>query len=383
MKILKMFCGVMAVAVAFLLGNEAFAQKGKSSTGQGLMMDIHVSGQFLIRGSETYAFDPLTAWLGDDNTDGSGSPTGLLAPVDYYNNIQDNASASGAGGTFTDVNGFLVGYKIGGGSQTTPSLAQIIANAVNPGVDATKVVTQACAGNSTTGDWVVFADGGTSNQLRSLSYTRNSSWSVTGYKTVTYTWAFKVAPIADTPIVPLTGWYLAEVDNEGLAKVNINGIVAGESVLVKDGVTKYSFGLTNSDGSSRVSGVNVDVYVDGMPYATNAPGHTVVSGNDEDPDGNPIGDFYYFTNAGTNGTAISSLANGDARSILNTDGFAGNNDGGSGGTSLQHAVLDVSQFDLPAGIVKVVISGTVKGTLGAADIGFSVVKEINIITRNP
>ncbi|MCY2943173.1 MAG: hypothetical protein NT142_01360 [Planctomycetota bacterium] len=256
---------------------------------------------------------------------------------------------------------------------------------MSPGIDASKVAAQVASGNNQDGDWVVFADGGLSGDLGSSTYRRTTVWDdgTGGHKTVTYTWDFTVAPVTYGVILPLTGWYLAEVDNEGLAKVNINGIVAGESVLVKDGVTKYSFGLTNSDGSSRVSGVNVDVYVDGMPYATNAPGHTVVSGNDEDLDGNPIGDFYYFTNAGTNGTAISSLANGDARSILNTDGFAGNNDGGSGGTSLQHAVLDVSQFDLPAGTVTVVISGTVKGNLGAADIGFSVVKEINIITRNP
>jgi hypothetical protein len=163
----------------------------------------------------------------------------------------------------------------------------------------------------------------------------------------------------------------------------VTWFVAGESVLVKDGVTKYSFGLTNSDGSSRVSGVNVDVFVDGEPYATNAPGHTVVSGNDMDLDGNPIGDFNYFTNAGTNGTAFLSLLDGDTRTILNNDGFAGNDDGGSGGTSLQHAVLGGSQFNLPAGIVTVVISGTVKGNAGAADVGFSVAKEINIVIRNP
>ncbi len=162
---------------------------------------------------------------------------------------------------------------------------------------------------------------------------------------------------------------------------------------MKDGVTKYSFGLLNTDGTSRVSNVKVDVFlgsalvdgllVDGRLVATNAPGHVIVSGNDVDIDGNPIGDFEYFTNAGTNGTATASLQNGDARYILNNDGFAGNDDGGTGGTSLQHAVLQNSQFQLPAGVVVVTISGTVKGNAAAADIGFSVSKTIEVIIVDP
>ena len=54
-----------------------------------------------------------------------------------------------------------------------------------------------------------------------------------------------MAPIVDLTILPLTGWFLEDADNQGLAQVNINGIVASESVLVKDGVTKYSFSLLN------------------------------------------------------------------------------------------------------------------------------------------
>lgn len=345
------------------------------------MVDVHASGQFLIRGDETYEFDAELAWLRDDNSDGQGTPTGLLAPVDYYNNIQVGASAPGGGGTVI-VNGLEVGYKISG-SGTSRSLAEIIANAVNPGVDATKVVTQACAGNSTTGDWVVFADGGFSNQLRSLSYTRNSVWSASSYKTVTYTWAFKVAPIADTPILPFTGWYLADSDTGGLAGVNINGIIAGESVLVKSGVTKYSFSILNADFTSRVQNVNVDVFVGGMLYATNKPGHTVVSAGVDLVTGELTGDFNYFENAGRNGTATASLIGGEARTILNNDGFAGNNDGGVGGSALQHARLDVSKFDLPAGVFTVVVTGTVKDNSGVTDIGFVVNKQVSVIYRAP
>lgn len=366
------------------------AQKGgKSSTAQGVMMDIHSAGQYVIRGSETCAFDPTVAWLGDDNIDygddgvGDGTPTGTSAPVDFYTNTAMDASAPGGGGTIS-VGGVLVGWKTSGGGGSAPTSTQIIDNASSPGPDATKVADHIKAGNGTTGDWVDFADGGDSSGLTSSTYERTTEWTGTGLKKVTYTWKFQVAPIVDLTILPLTGWFLEDADNQGLAQVNINGIVASESVLVKDGVTKYSFSLLNTDATSRLSNVNVAVSVNGVPYASNAPGHVVVSGNDLDVDGiTPIGNFGYFTNAGFNGTATAFLKNGDARTILNTDGFSGNNDGGAGGTSLQHAVLDVSKFDLPAGNMLVAISGTVKGNAGATDISFSVTEAMSIIIRNP
>jgi hypothetical protein len=46
-------------------------------------------------------------------------------------------------------------------------------------------------------------------------------------------------------------------------------------------------------------------------------------------------------------------------------------------------VLNVSQFDLPAGTVTINISGTVKGNTGTTDIGFSVNKQVDVIFRNP
>jgi hypothetical protein len=374
---------LMTVSAGLMPGGPLYAQKGgKSATAQGLMMDIKSSGQYVIRGNDTYAFDPMVAWLGDDNINGFGTPTGALAPVDFYTNTAVDASAPGGGGTIT-VGGVLVGWKTSGGG-TAPTTAQVTANAFSPGISADAVAVHIKSGNGQTGDWVDFADGGPSSGLTSSTYQLTTQWEGTGYKTVTYNWNFQVAPIADLTIAPLTGWYLAAADNRGLAKVNINGIVAGESVLVKDGVTKYSFSLRNADGTSRLSNVNVAVSVDGVAYASNAPAHVIVSGNDVDIDGGtPIGDFDYFTNAGTNGTALSYLRNGDARSILNADGFAGNDNGGVGGTSLQHAVLFGSQFDLPAGNVLVAISGTVKGNPGAADIAFRVTENISIIRRNP
>jgi hypothetical protein len=72
------------------------------------MADIQASGQFLIRGAETYAFDA--------NALGGGT----AAPVSYYANTAINSTASGQTG-FITVGGVTVGYKITG-SGTTPTL---------------------------------------------------------------------------------------------------------------------------------------------------------------------------------------------------------------------------------------------------------------------
>jgi hypothetical protein len=363
----------------------AYAQKGggKSSTAQSIMADIQASGQFLIRGAETYAFDA--------NALGGGT----AAPVSYYANTAINSTASGQTG-FITVGGVSVGYKTTG-SGGNPTGAQLAANAVSPGPDASSVVAQATSNAEK--DYEVFADGGESSSLGSSSYSLTTEWTGSGLKKVTYTWAFTVAPLAGLTIAPLTGWSVVDSSTGGLAKVNINGIVAGQSVLVKDSVTKYSFSLASTQLDefgvpvevSRVQNVKVSASVDtnGDTVADvsfeNFPDHTVVSGNDVDADLNPIGDFNYFANAGKfgSGAAFNALAEGDARTILNTDGFAGNNDGGGDGSSLQHAVLNVSQFDLPAGTVTINISGTVKGNTGTTDIGFSVNKQVDVIFRNP
>lgn len=349
------------------------------------MADIQASGQFLIRGSETYAFDA--------NALGGGT----AAPVSYYANTAINSTASGQTG-FITVGGVTVGYKTSG-SGTTPTTTQITANAVSPGPDASKVIAQATSNANASKDYEVFADGGDSSALGSSTYNLTSEWTGSGLKKVTYTWSFQAAPLAGLTIAPLTGWSVVDSSTGGLAKVNINGIVAGQSVLVKDGVTKYSFGLASTQldefGApvevSRVENLKVTASVDtsgdgiaDLSYDS-FPDHTVVSGNDVDADLNPIGDFNYFANAGKfgSGSAFNALADGDARTILNTDGFAGNNDGGADGSSLQHAVLQTSQFDLPAGTVTINISGTVKGNTGTTDIGFSVNKLVDVIFRNP
>lgn len=109
----------------------AYAQKGggKSSTAQSIMADIQASGQFLIRGAETYAFDAEAA--------GGGTAT----PISFYSNAAVNSTASGQTG-FITVGGVSVGYKTTG-SGGNPTGAQLAANAVSPGPDASSVVAQA------------------------------------------------------------------------------------------------------------------------------------------------------------------------------------------------------------------------------------------------
>jgi len=385
---LKSLVGISIAATSlFAATAPAHAQKGgggKASTAQSIMGNIKASGQFLIKGSETYNFDP-TAIGG-----------GIVEPVFFYSNLAINSTATGQTG-FITVDGVTVGYKLTG-SGSNPTGAQLSANAVSPGEDAAKVIAHATSNSIK--DYEIFADGGDSIELKSSSYSRTTEWTGSELKKVTYTWAFEVAPIAGSPIVPFTGWVLTASDTDGgLAKVNINGILAGQSVLVKDGVTKYSFSLASTQldelGApvevSRVENVtvtaSVDTNADGIfdESYENSPSHVVVSGNDVDADLNPIGDFNYFANAGKfgSGPAFGALVDGDARTIPNEDGFAGNDNGGSDGSTLQHALLNVSQFNLPAGAVNINISGTIKGNEGSAAIGFSVNKEVNVIFRNP
>ena len=90
-------------------------------------------------------------------------------------------------------------------------------------------------------------------------------------------------------------------------------------------------------------------------------------------------DFFYTTNAGSNGVTLL-LANGDARTLLNTDTFSGNNNGGADGSALAIAIMDAVGVDLAVGDHSVTLAGTVKDNTATADIGFSVTQTLHVLT---
>jgi hypothetical protein len=159
---------------------------------------------------------------------------------------------------------------------------------------------------------------------------------------------------------------VSDSNPDGTAHIDIAADIAGESVLKSSNAklgTKYSFSLIDGTGN-RVQNLAVSVDGDTPVAATSTVSYPV--------------DFAYVTNAGSNG-ALSLLMDDDARSILNGDSFAGNNDGGADGSALALATMSPVGFDLGPGSHTIQLTGTVKGNSASADISFNV-QEVLIIT---
>jgi hypothetical protein len=171
----------------------------------------------------------------------------------------------------------------------------------------------------------------------------------------------------------LTAWDFVGSTGDTSALVNMDANIAGESaVSSKQWNRKYSFSLGEDPLDPTLSRVqNLAISVNDVVQAT--PASTVY--HNTPPDG--LVDFDYVTNAGMNGHT-ELLTNGDARTILNTDNFAGNDNGGSDGEALAWAIMDTVQLQLPVGDYTIKFTGTVKGNSGAADIPFSITQLLTI-----
>jgi hypothetical protein len=384
--------------------------KNSARTAQGIMIDLKTSGRFAVSADATYEFDPQTKWLGDDNRDGEGVPSGVFAPVEYYTNGRTSATTTG-GYTLLNVPslGVQVGYKsvggTGSGSLTNAELVTAMeAKAASATAKNSELLNLITSGNQNTGDWADFARGGTTAVLASSTYdvVIRHVTPDTAVRDYDFKYRFAIAPVPDRTFPALTGWYLVDEDDSGTARVRIGGTIAAQSLVMnqsaKRSTKKYDFGLENADGSSRIEdvvmwvekivGEDEDEEEEGY---SRTPQHEIFSAG-FDPDTNEFeGSFDYFSNAGTFGTAQDELIDGDARAILNNtdeisgDTFAGNDDGGADGRALQHAELQKEQFLLGAGDWRVTITGNIKGNEGAGvfDSAFSIEQELNIVLINP
>jgi hypothetical protein len=220
-----------------------------------------------------------------------------------------------------------------------------------------------------------FLDGGT---LVGSSYTQAAQLSngLSGNlkATYTYTYTYNITPTG--PVVAFTAWDLTLTTGGETVPVTISADIAGESATKSSNLgQKYSFSIRNSDGSSRVTGLNLQV--DNNTYPINS----TIYENCPGCKAGDVGavDFPYTTNAGSNGFT-DLLTNGNARDILNTDSFAGNQDGGADGKALAKVVTDAVTVDLAPGSHNVVLTGTVKGNSASSNISFSVTQTIHIIT---
>lgn len=221
--------------------------------------------------------------------------------------------------------------------------------------------------------------------LYGTTYTQTASVKVLK-TTYTWTYTYSVEPVAVPE--PFTAWDLfQDTSDGGTANVTIDADIAGESLVISkqfQNQPKYSFSLLAPDPLdpaltvSRVT--DLKVTVDGVEY----PATSTVILNAPGAKAGDFGalDFTYFGNAGVNGNATAqlSLVNGDARTILNSDIFAGNNDGGATGEALALARMATLTVALAAGDHTVVLTGIVKGNSAVADLPISVTNTVHIVT---
>lgn len=170
-------------------------------------------------------------------------------------------------------------------------------------------------------------------------------------------------------------WTLINKGNTGSANVTVNTLIASETFILGGpykGKGKYSFTMSNPDGTSRLT--NLTYSVNGSPPV--AIGHTVVDGNSAG--NNCFLDLNYSANSGPYGnpSVFSYLKTGQTiGAIFASDDFPGN-DAGCPGISV--AVVDPVTLTLGPGNHTIVISGNLKGSHGLESIPISQVKTFTI-----
>jgi hypothetical protein len=334
---------IALVAVSLVVPLALAAGGGSGKNAQGIMVNLTTGGSFAIVGTQEYQLNYDTAGGYFTNTQ-TGDPT---------------VSCNGSAANCADSN-----------KPATPSAPAPLASKVSG--------TQ--AGSAVKVNFCTFLNGGT---LSGTSYTQSLTVNgVNGKGNWTFTWTYTVAPdptkdadsVADgVQVDALTAWDLIASDVTN-AVVDVNAVIAGESVvLIQNGKTngnKYSFSLLDSAGQNRVQNLTLTV--------TDSADNIIFTATPASTVNYPV-DFTYATNAGSNGT-VAMLQNGDARTILNSDAFAGNNDGGADGSALANAVMDTVQVEFAsAGTYKVTLTGTVKDNAGMSDTSFNVTESLDII----
>jgi hypothetical protein len=328
---------------------QALAAKTTTETAQGIWVDLQGTNDLSIQRTEVYQYDPTAAAALVSNTLVSDPVRTCAGP--------------------------------GCGATTLPLDPNAPTTAPDP--DAAKVQALITAGGNSSFKCSLL-DG---SPVSGTTYTQKISTAKIGSGnsavTYTYTWSYAVTPSQST-YEPRTAWVLKSSQGDGTASVEIGGDVAGQSVLVKGGVSKYSFSLADDAGYNRVTGLNIAVLAasDNAVLASAATASTLVSNAPGAQPGDPAAvDFLYEShNGGTNGDPSLLKTGMQAREILNTDGFAGNNDGGADGKALAKAVITPVPFQLGEGQYLVQLTGTVKGnTASATSSAFQIQKALRIV----
>lgn len=321
--------------LALGLGSASVAMAAPGKTGQGIMIDIKNSTDIAIVSDTIYSFDKVYA-------------------TTFFNNVLNATSVACQGNPLTDC-----------------------AAANKPATPPIPPPSQTEAENFAYAQRCLFLDGGFLTATR--SYRQDIFMpGLNGRGTWRFNHEYRLSP-AYSDVSPLTAWsvYQSGNPNATFAQINLQADIAGLSANNSSRGTKYSFSLRREDGSSRVK--NLSVSVNGTQVAT--PSSTLVENCPGCKPGNSGAvDFLFNANAGSNGnTAL--LKNGDARAILNTDYFKGNDNGGFDGRALAKAVMNPVSIQLPIGTNNVSVSATVKEIDAGVSTNFTIVKQINVIAQ--
>jgi hypothetical protein len=373
---------VLAIGAFMILGSTAPGNAGKpttaTQTGQAIMANLTGGGTYTIVETQTYKYNKDTA-------------------AGYFTNAYRAASV-----VLTNTQ-----IQPGNPSCTPPDPtvptppAPIVAKLNDPNDEGVNDVVgqNRCSflnGTRLTGTTYYR----TATASSTCDYT-NSKGKVTTYtRTDTYTYTYDITPIDPGQFAAFTAWDLMDIHGSGLAAVNLGVQIAGESWMTSKQFPlpkgKFSFSMVDN-GANRVENLQLVItdasgatvydssydypltspasYLGGIPstVVTNAPGALA---------GAPGAlDFFFKQNAGTNGVT-TYLKNDDARTILNTDIFSGNDNGGADGSALAEVIMSQVTAELDFGTYSVTLTGVVKGNsaLAVSDEAFSVSKQVNVVT---
>ena len=327
---------------------------GGTQTAQGIFVTVGPDGTYAIDRTEIYAFNASVAasyysnsWDGTISVSCAGQPAACAAtppPPPAPEPTFTHAQAVGADGFLMKQRCVLLNGQALAGSAYTQSVKSEFE--VRTGTDKKGAATYAKA-------------------------------------TATYTYGYAIAPLTASA-APFAAWELVRSTGDGTLTVGIVGQIAGQSVVVSKQFPapgKFSFSILGTDPLtglpvSRVQNLAMSIN-GGAPVAISS---TVVENAAGALAGAPGAvDFQYVTNAGSNGFT-EYLRNGDARQVLNTDVFAGNQDGGASGGALAWAVLEPVEAELGAGDHTITLTGLVKGVSASIDSTFSINRTLSIVT---
>jgi hypothetical protein len=387
-----MALGCLALAMGLVPAPKANAAKPPTATqtGQSIMVNLLAEGTFAIVETNTYEYNFDTA-AGYFTNAWDGNPPAVSSNTSSHDSTTNNVVTPPA------VE-----------SPCTPSITDPFPGSA-PQADANKLYDGHPGHNDVVGNnGCTFLNGGlltgdtyqqTATASGSCSYVSTVTQNPNGkYKVVTttvdttntYTYTYNItanAPYDTDPVAGLTAWDLVSSEGGGdTAHVDIGGQIAGESVISKTGLPrKYSFSLNEDPLDNTISRVqNLAIYVDDVLVA-NPASHVFHNAAGAAPGAPGAVDFDYTGNAGSNGNTglLYTPEPAAARTILNTDSFAGNQDGGSDGEALAWAIMDSVGLDLAPGAHSIKLTGTVKDNSGLTDIGFNITQQITVETQGP